>query len=180
MERNAEMTRFRTTWLAVLGAGLLTTLSISTALGAHPETDSAENHGHQVAAFHLLLHGLGTNREEARDQHQSQEDDLDGATEGDGQEAEQQDEATTDELVTDVTEPGAHGQCVSEVARSDEVGGPNNNHGGAVSQAARETCWQTDPAAGDEGDGTDTPTEVSDGPGNSENRGSHGGGHKNS
>jgi hypothetical protein len=31
---------------------------------------------------------------------------------------------------------GVHGACVSEVARSDAVGGKNDNHGGAVSEAA--------------------------------------------
>ena len=32
-----------------------------------------------------------------------------------------------------------------EVARDKEaVGGPNENHGGAVSEAARETCWESD------------------------------------
>ncbi len=35
---------------------------------------------------------------------------------------------------------GAHGACVSAVARGDAVGGKNNNHGGAVSEAARTTC----------------------------------------
>lgn len=31
---------------------------------------------------------------------------------------------------------GVHGACVSAVARSDAVGGKNDNHGGAVSEAA--------------------------------------------
>jgi len=31
---------------------------------------------------------------------------------------------------------GVHGACVSAVARSDAVGGQNDNHGGAVSEAA--------------------------------------------
>lgn len=32
---------------------------------------------------------------------------------------------------------GVHGACVSAVARSDAVGGKNDNHGGAVSAAAK-------------------------------------------
>jgi len=32
---------------------------------------------------------------------------------------------------------GLHGRCVSKVARSDATGGPNDNHGGAVSAAAK-------------------------------------------
>jgi hypothetical protein len=39
----------------------------------------------------------------------------------------------------------AHGACVSEVAQSDAVGGKNDNHGGAVSEAARFTCRGLEP-----------------------------------
>ena len=45
-------------------------------------------------------------------------------------------EPTTDEPV-DVA-PNAHGKAVSDVARSDAVGGKNCNHGGAVSEKAHE------------------------------------------
>ncbi|MEO6579101.1 MAG: hypothetical protein ABIO99_09430 [Candidatus Limnocylindria bacterium] len=39
------------------------------------------------------------------------------------------------------TSDGTHGACVSEVAHDkDAVGGKNDNHGGAVSEAARTTC----------------------------------------
>lgn len=41
---------------------------------------------------------------------------------------------------------GVHGACVSAVARSDATGGKNDNHGGAVSQAAH-TCPPKDPGA---------------------------------
>ena len=35
-----------------------------------------------------------------------------------------------------------HGKCVAAVAHDKEaVGPPNDNHGGAVSEAARVTCW---------------------------------------
>jgi hypothetical protein len=40
-----------------------------------------------------------------------------------------------------------HGACVRAVAQSDAVGGKNDNHGGAVSEAARNTC-ANDHAAG--------------------------------
>ena len=41
---------------------------------------------------------------------------------------------------------GQHGQCVSKVARSDATGGPNDNHGGAVSAAAK-SCPRPSAAA---------------------------------
>lgn len=43
---------------------------------------------------------------------------------------------------------GVHGRCVSKVARGDATGGPNDNHGGAVSAAARN-CPRPSPAATD-------------------------------
>ena len=48
---------------------------------------------------------------------------------------------TTDE--TEVSAASAHGECVAAVAHDKEaVGPPNDNHGGAVSEAARVTCWE--------------------------------------
>ncbi len=44
-----------------------------------------------------------------------------------------------DETTTEVVAPNAHGKAVSEVAKSDAVGGKNCNHGGAVSEAAKDT-----------------------------------------
>ena len=41
---------------------------------------------------------------------------------------------------------GVHGRCVSKVATSDATGGPNDNHGGAVSAAAK-SCPHPTPAA---------------------------------
>ncbi|HEX6129369.1 MAG TPA: hypothetical protein VF071_10140, partial [Candidatus Limnocylindria bacterium] len=49
----------------------------------------------------------------------------------------------SEELVEE-SEYRNHGHCVREVAWSLEVGGLNENHGGAVSEAARVTCWETD------------------------------------
>ena len=49
--------------------------------------------------------------------------------------------------------PSDHGQCVAKVAQDKEaVGPPNDNHGGAVSEAARVTCWE-------DGDSEETNTE---------------------
>jgi hypothetical protein len=162
------MTRLRTRLLAVLGASLLVSLTVSTAFGAHPETASADNRGHQVSAYvHSLL--LGSDQESAKTE-DAQQDDEAGVTED-----AQQDEPATDEQAATDAAPNTHGQCVSDAAHGDEVGGPNDNHGGAVSQAARDTCWQAD--GGEEPtDGGDAspPTEVSDGPGNSENHGNQG------
>ncbi len=46
---------------------------------------------------------------------------------------------------------GTHGACVRKVARDkDAVGGKNDNHGGAVSEAARETCRQDGSEASDD------------------------------
>jgi hypothetical protein len=60
------------------------------------------------------------------------------------------DEDATDEDATDTedtapteqtTDANAHGTCVSDIATTHELtDGPNDNHGGAVSLAARETC----------------------------------------
>ena len=44
---------------------------------------------------------------------------------------------------------GVHGRCVSAVARSDATGGPNDNHGGAVSAAAKD-CPRPSPATTDD------------------------------
>jgi hypothetical protein len=42
-----------------------------------------------------------------------------------------------------------HGACVAAVAESDAVGGKNENHGGAVSEAARFTCRGLEPDQAD-------------------------------
>lgn len=51
----------------------------------------------------------------------------------------------TDTTDTTDTSPTAtnHGTCVSGVATSDVVGVDRPNHGGAVSDAAKVTCWTT-------------------------------------
>lgn len=42
-----------------------------------------------------------------------------------------------------------HGWCVSQVARSKQVGGPHHNHGGAVSAKAKSDCGKTGNGATD-------------------------------
>jgi hypothetical protein len=44
---------------------------------------------------------------------------------------------------------GLHGRCVSAVATSDATGGPNDNHGGAVSAAAKACPRPTQAASAD-------------------------------
>ena len=44
---------------------------------------------------------------------------------------------------------GVHGRCVSAVARSSATAGPNDNHGGAVSAAAKD-CPRPSPATTDD------------------------------
>lgn len=58
-----------------------------------------------------------------------------------------EEQAEEDEDASD----GTHGACVREVAHDkDAVGGKNDNHGGAVSEAARETCREDESEASDD------------------------------
>ncbi len=113
---------------------------------------------------------------------------LQGDVEESDEEAEVEDSASS-----------GHGECVREVAKDHEaVGGENENHGGAVSQAARVTCWEegsaeeldTEEPAEDEGDSEDESDEDRDdeseaetedageSDGGSEHGNGHGGGHE--
>lgn len=116
------MSRFRTRWLALFGAVTLLSLSLSTALAGKPD---GENRGQQVSAF---VHSLQDTDEETEEDTEAEEDtDTDEETEEEEESA-----------------PSDHGQCVALVAQDKEaVGPPNDNHGGAVSEAARVTCWET-------------------------------------
>ncbi|HET6379646.1 MAG TPA: hypothetical protein VFH63_01240 [candidate division Zixibacteria bacterium] len=136
-------------------------MSITAAFGARPwetvDGETAPNRGLQVAAF---VHGLISGDEEG-DQEQAEED-----TTEDEQTEESEEEAESEEA-------GNHGQCVSEWARGDEVGGPNQNHGFVVSHAARVLCWEDSQAAEDTDDtqsdeATESESELQEaGPGNS-------------
>lgn len=128
----------RRRWIAVLSGVLLLTLSVSSAFGAGP-TDAADDpRGQTIAAF---VHSLIFGTEDPPDEELAEEEE-------DGDEDEAPDGNLDDDGTThaDRVDGAAHGVCVAEVARdADAVGGPNDNHGGAVSEAARETCWE-DPA----------------------------------
>jgi hypothetical protein len=136
------MSRFRTHWLALFGGVTLLALSLSTAFGAKPE--AGDNVGSQVSAF---VHSLQADAEETDEQTEETED---TETEDDTEVAPEEDGAPSD-----------HGQCVAAVAQDPEaVGPPNDNHGGAVSEAARVTCWEDGEDAAD-GSVEDTSTEAS-------------------
>jgi hypothetical protein len=132
------MSRFRSHWLALFGGVTLIALSLSTAFAAKP--DAADNRGQQVAAFVQSLAGDGQET---------------GDTTGDETvDATADDTQTTDDtqVETQQTSPSDHGACVALVAQDKEaVGPPNDNHGGAVSEAARVTCWETGDQGGDTG-----------------------------
>lgn len=131
------MSRFRTRWLALVGAMLLIALSASSAFGAHPS--HSDNRGNAVSSFvHSLLFGTDEDPEEQEDEGEEGEEDPD--------------ELEEDEELVEETEYRNHGHCVREVAWSLEVGGLDENHGGAVSEAARVTCWETDEETEDEGE----------------------------
>ncbi len=118
------MQRLRSTWLALVGGAFLVALSVSAAFGAPPSGTDDGPRGQTIAAF---VHGLVVGTDEETD------DDL---------ELEEADETLEEaELELEATEASAHGECVSAIAQDhDLVGGTNENHGGAVSEAARETC----------------------------------------
>jgi len=76
------------------------------------------------------------------------------------------------EVEEDESAPSDHGKCVALVAQDEEaVGPPNDNHGGAVNEAARVTCWET----GDEE--SDTEVEGTEGADDSSSAPEHGNGH---
>jgi hypothetical protein len=121
---------------------LLLGLSLSSAFGAHP--DHADNRGNAVSTFvHELLFGSDEESEE------EQEDEGDEDADEDADEDEESEDEDTEESEESDSEFKNHGHCVREHAWSVETGGLNENHGGAVSEAARVTCWSD----GDEEDG---------------------------
>jgi hypothetical protein len=111
------MSNFRSRWLALFGGVTLIALSMSSALGAKP----TDNRGMQVSTF---VHSLQGDAEEPVEEEPVEEAPVD-------EEPVQEEDAA----------PSDHGKCVAAVAQDPEaVGPPNDNHGGAVSEAARVIC----------------------------------------
>ncbi len=174
------MSRFRTHLMALLGGAMLLALSISGALGHASSGDfagGARNHGQTVSDF---VHSLAFGDEDAAEEEPADDGDADADSEDvDTEDTDTEDTEDTEDTDADDTEDtdtdeetvdedadsedgeqGSHGACVSAVAHSDEVGGKNENHGGAVSEAARVTCWE-DPAE-EPTDGDTTEDESTD------------------
>lgn len=145
------MSRFRSRWLALFGGVTLIALSLSTAFAGKPD---GENRGQQVSAY---VHSLAGDVEENEEADEETEEDP---------EVEEEDSAPSD-----------HGKCVAAVAQDPEaVGPPNDNHGGAVSEAARVTCWD-DSAPEGEGDSEESDSEGADDADASDTGSGHGNGH---
>ena len=125
-----------------MAGALLVTLSVSAAFGADPVAEKA-NRGQSVASFvHELLFGNDEAQDDEDEELVEEEDEL---LEED--ELVQEDDSELDDELDEENEDAsnAHGQCVAEEAsdKSDEAD-EDRNHGAIVSEAARETCWETD------------------------------------
>ena len=146
------MHTFRRAWLALMGAILIVTLSVSAAFGAKP-IDTAEGpRGQSVAAFvHDLVFGSDeTDEDEVVEEDESSEDEEEDSDDEESEEEDTDEESEeVEEDSEEVEETGEtasgqeHGECVSEEAsdKTDEVD-EEGNHGSVVSVAARETCWE--------------------------------------
>lgn len=156
--------RLRPHWVALAAAALLVALSVSSAFGADPADDAEKNHGQQVSDFvHSLLFGDPASDDEdaPADEDTTDEDTEVGDTED---EEEPADEDTQD------GEWANHGECVADMATSDETGGPQDTHGWAVSDAARYTCWGEESQAADtEAEDTEAEDTEAEAHGNSAN-----------
>jgi clumping factor A len=140
------MSKFRSRWLALFGGVTLIALSMSTAFAGKPDGTNA---GVQVSTYVHSFVG------HVQDTDTETEDDTEATDE-----TETTDETDTDtEVEVEDSASSDHGTCVAEVAQSEDVGGDNENHGGAVSEAATDICWQEAPA--DETD-TEEPADESD------------------
>jgi hypothetical protein len=142
------MNPFRKNVLVLFGAALLIAMSVGSALGAKPTGDTAGSRGQTISDF---VHSVITGDQEVTvDETPTDEAPADEAPDESSADEGPADEDATDEDATDTegtaptdqaTDANAHGKCVSEIAQTHELtGDPNDNHGGAVSLAARETC----------------------------------------
>ena len=149
------MNPFRKNVLVLFGAALLVALSVSSALGAKPTGSDSGPRGQTISGFvHALIAGDQevTVDESPADEAPADEAPADEETSSDEDTSNEEDSTPADEDTSDSSsDANAHGKCVAEIAQNpDEVGGDNENHGGAVRLAARETCWDgaADTAAG--------------------------------
>jgi hypothetical protein len=154
------MQRFRSTSFAVVGGALLLVLTVSGVFGARGQSESpSKPFGLDVAFVLAMLDEQDEEVDEDEEQEEHEVDEDEEQNEEEQNEEEQNEEEqnedpetveedpeTLEEEVEDNDNPtDNHGACVSAVARSDAVGGWQNNHGGAVSEAARYTCWGLEP-----------------------------------
>ena len=139
------MSTLRRTWLAVMGAILLITLSVSAAFGAKPaDTDSPR--GQSIAGF---VHELVFGSEADEDEESEDADETDEDSEDEDQESEDEDSVAADEdPERQVPEEFAnHGECVADTARNTDGFDESDaeNFGAWVSMHARYVCWGLEP-----------------------------------
>jgi hypothetical protein len=181
MEVISSMQRFRSTWLALMGGALLITLSVSAAFGAAPSGTADGTRGQTIAGF---VNGLifGNEAEETDEELVEEDTDEENVAEENFEDPVPLEEVNEEEELdeepvpleevneeeeldeeNDVEEFANHGACVSAVARDKSaVGGKNNNHGGAVSEAARFTCRGLEVPGSENGDDEEELEEVVD------------------
>jgi hypothetical protein len=149
------MHTFRRSWLALMGAILLITLSVSAAIGAKPSgTDGPR--GQSVAAFvHELVFGS-----EETDEDEIVNEDEDESTDEEG--SEEDEELVEEDSERQVPEEFAnHGACVSEAAHDTEgfEASDARNFGAWMSMNARYVCWGLEVPGEETGDeGAEGPT----------------------
>jgi hypothetical protein len=103
------MRRFRTQWLALFGALVILSLSLSSAFGARPAagTDDATNVGQQVSTFvHVLLNGFSDEDEggdEDQDEDTDDSEECQPASDEDGAEEGTDDDGSADDDTGDET-----------------------------------------------------------------------------
>ena len=161
-----RMNPFRKNVLVLFGAALLVALSVSSALGAKPTGSDSGPRGQTISGFvHALIAGdqevtvdespadEAPADEAPADEAPADEAPADEETSSDEDTSNEEDSTPADEDTSESSsDANAHGKCVAEIAQNpDEIGGDNENHGGAVSLAA-ETCpdGAADTAAADD------------------------------
>jgi hypothetical protein len=156
------MQRFRSTWFALVGGAFLLALTVSSALGADPVDETDTNRGQAVSGFvHDLIFGEDEPEDEVTDPDEDTDEDVD-------EDVDEEDEVVTEDAVEHEVTGAEHGACVAAIAGDVTlVGEPpqKENHGGAVSLAARVTCWeeQQDEEATDTEENTDEDVEEATG-----------------